>query len=223
VELGTVVNGLAGRIRTLLAAERELVADLSHRLRTPITALRLDTEGLRDPAEAERVGADVDALERAVDDVIRDARRQAEAEAVADASAVVRARVAFWAALADDQGRPVHVDIDPGELLVGVSAPDLAAAVDALLENALSHTPDGTAVHVRLGARGPDGALLVVEDEGPGVPPGVGLERGVSGRGSTGLGLDIARRTAAASGGSLALGRGAAGGASVQMELGGPR
>ena len=223
VQLGTVVNGLAGRIRTLLAAERELVADLSHRLRTPITALRLDTEGLRNPAEGERVGADVDALERAVDDVIRDARRQVGAEAVADASAVVRERVAFWAALADDQGRPVHLDVAPGDLVVGVVASDLGAAVDALLENALSHTPHGTAVRVRLTARSPDGALLVVEDEGPGVPEGVGLERGVSGRGSTGLGLDIARRTAVTSGGALSIGRGAEGGASVRMELGGPR
>ena len=64
VDLATVVNRLAGRIRDLLAAERELVADLSHRLRTPITALRLDSEGLRDSSEAERLGADVDALER---------------------------------------------------------------------------------------------------------------------------------------------------------------
>ena len=48
VEVGHVLNRLAGRIGELLAAERELVADLSHRLRTPITALRLDADGLHD-------------------------------------------------------------------------------------------------------------------------------------------------------------------------------
>ena len=46
VEVGHTLNRLAGRIVELLAAERELVADLSHRLRTPITALRLDAEAL---------------------------------------------------------------------------------------------------------------------------------------------------------------------------------
>ena len=222
VELGTVVNRLAGRIRDLLAAERELVADLSHRLRTPITALRLDSEGLRDPAEAERVAADVDALERAVDDVIRTARRQVGAEATVDAAPVVRERVAFWAALADDQGRPVHLDVAPGVLSVRVAGPDLAAAVDALVENALSHTPEGTPVHVRLVGRVGGGAVLEVEDEGPGMPAGAGVQRGASGGDSTGLGLDIASRTAEASGGRLEITRGAAGGALVRMELGPP-
>jgi len=95
VELGGVVNRLAGRIQVLLAAERELIADLSHRLRTPITALRLDTEGLRNPDEAERLGGDVDSLERAVDEVIRHARRPAEVPAV-DAAVVVGERVRTW-------------------------------------------------------------------------------------------------------------------------------
>ena len=145
------------------------------------------------------------------------------AEASVDAAPVVRERVAFWAALADDQGRPVHLEIEPADVLVGVAAADLAAALDALLENALAHTPDRTAVHVRLTARSGGGALLEVEDEGPGMPTGVALERGASGRGSTGLGLDIAMRTAVASGGNLDVGRGAAGGALVRMELGPPR
>ena len=55
VEVGDTLNRLAERIVELLAAERELVADLSHRLRTPITALRLDAERLADPDERQRV------------------------------------------------------------------------------------------------------------------------------------------------------------------------
>lgn len=58
-DVGRALNRLADRIDQLIADERETVADLSHRLRTPMTALRLDAEALRDPVEAERVGTHV--------------------------------------------------------------------------------------------------------------------------------------------------------------------
>ena len=61
-EVATAVNRLAGRIGELLAAEREGAADLAHRLRTPLTALRLDVEALP-AADRERLLDDVDALE----------------------------------------------------------------------------------------------------------------------------------------------------------------
>ena len=51
---GSGLNRLAVRIGDLLAHERETVADLSHRLRTPLTALRIDAESLRDEAERTR-------------------------------------------------------------------------------------------------------------------------------------------------------------------------
>ena len=63
---GAGLNRMADRIGDLLAEERESVADLSHRLRTPLTALRLDAESLRDRPEMERLRADVRAVERAV-------------------------------------------------------------------------------------------------------------------------------------------------------------
>ena len=70
-EVGGASTPWPARIGELLAAERESVADLSHRLRTPLTALRLDAEALRDGRTADRLGADVDALERQVDELIR--------------------------------------------------------------------------------------------------------------------------------------------------------
>ena len=73
---GAGLNRLAVRIGELLAHERETVADLSHRLRTPLTALRIDAESLRDGAEMERLLADVDSVERTVSEIIREARRQ---------------------------------------------------------------------------------------------------------------------------------------------------
>ena len=77
VEVGHVLNRLAGRIGDLLAAERELVADLSHRLRTPITALRLDADSLNRLAVwmdlyAQRQGHFSDEQERQ----LRDLRQQ---------------------------------------------------------------------------------------------------------------------------------------------------
>ncbi len=95
--LAAAPNGLADRIADLPQAEREAAADLSHRLRTPLTALRLGAEGLRDLEEAERVLASVAGVERMVSHVIAQARRPTrETGAVADAAAVVRERVDFW-------------------------------------------------------------------------------------------------------------------------------
>src|SRR6516162_10176711 len=67
---GAGLNRLAVRIGELLAHERETVADLSHRLRTPLTALRIDAESLRNHAEREQLLDDLDALERTVDEII---------------------------------------------------------------------------------------------------------------------------------------------------------
>ncbi|MFI5928603.1 ATP-binding protein [Micromonospora sp. NPDC051543] len=220
-EVAGALNHLAGRIQVLLLQEREQVADLSHRLRTPLTALRLEAESLRDPDDAVRIAAAADGLERAVTGLIQQARwrRAPVPGAVAsDAAAIVADRVAFWSVLAEDTGRAVHLDLAPGPLTVGVAADDLTAAVDALLGNVFAHTPDGTPFTVRLVSDAGE-VLLTVADEGPGLPPGA-VQRGASAAGSTGLGLDIARRAAQSGGGRLELRPGPKGGAQVLLRLG---
>jgi len=204
-EVGTAVNRLAGRIGELLSAERESAADLAHRLRTPLTALRLDVESLP-AAERERLMDDVDALNRGIDEVISEARRSVREGmgAECDAVEVVAARAEFWSVLAVDEGRPLRVDHPDGPIPVRVAAADLAAAVDALLGNVFAHTPPGTAIRVGVRPRPGGGAEVTVADSGPGLDAAA-VERGQSGGGSTGLGLDIARRTAEASGGKLLL------------------
>lgn len=225
-EVGAALNRLAARIEELLAREREVVADLSHRLRTPITALRLDADGLFDEEERGRLGADVDDLTRHVDALIREARAPVRGgvEAQCDARSVVEDRVAFWRALAEDQGREVDLALPATAVEVRASAADLEAALDALLGNVIAHTPEATGFSVSLQGSVDGGVELVVTDQGPGFTDGVAaLGRGESLAGSTGLGLDIARRTAVASGGDIRLGRSAnGGGACITMRLGPP-
>ncbi len=221
---GTGLNRLAVRIGDLLAHERETVADLSHRLRTPLTALRIDAESLRNHDEMAQLSADVEAVERTVSEIIRAARRPTGggAGALCDASLVVTERAAFWRPLAEDQERPMVVEVALAPVLVSVSGEDLAACTDVLLENVFAHTPEGEAFGVRLSRRAGGGAWLVVADDGPGFPDTDPTERGLSSGGSTGLGLDIARRIAEASGGILTIGRSPSGGAAVTVGLGPP-
>ena len=221
-EVGVALNRLADRIDQLIAEERETVADLSHRLRTPLTALRLDAEALTDPVEAERVGSHVSALERTLTAVIRAARRpQREGRMPStDATAVVGERVEFWSALTDEQGRCSRITLPVTPLLIRASGEDLGAAVDALLENVIAHTPDGTAFEVSLTAT-PEGARLEISDEGPGLADD-DVVRGRSDRGSSGLGLDIARRCAEAAGGSMAIASSPTGGASIVLQFRAP-
>jgi signal transduction histidine kinase len=220
-DVATAVNRLAERIGELLDAEREGAADLAHRLRTPLTALRLDVEGLP-AADRERLLDDVDAVSRGVDEVISEARRPVREGlgAGCDATAVVAERVRFWSILAEEEGRPLTVDVAPAAAPVRVPAADLGAAVDALLGNVFAHTPEGVPVSVAVRPGTAGGALVVVADAGPGMD-GSAVERGASGGGSTGLGLDIVRRTAESSGGSFQV-TSSAEGTTVTLELGPP-
>jgi signal transduction histidine kinase len=221
-EVAGGLNHLAGRIRDLIWQERENVADLSHRLRTPLTALRLEAEAVPPDADPDgRLAAQVQAMENAVTSLIDSARLRTGGAGRCDAAEVIGERVAFWSVLADDQGRRMTVELAPGPVPVGVAGPDLAACMDALLGNVFAHTPEGAAFTVRLAYRDGGGGMVSVEDEGPGFPPGDPVRRGASGGGSTGLGLDIARQAAEASGGSLSV-RTVPGGGLVVVELGPP-
>ncbi|TCM45322.1 HAMP domain-containing sensor histidine kinase [Kribbella sp. VKM Ac-2568] len=225
-KVGAALNGLADRIDEVIAVEREAVADLSHRLRTPLTALRLQVEALPDRERAEELNTQVNSLERTLTAVISAARRPQREGRVphCDAVEVTRRRAAFWEPLFEDQGRELVLDLPTPPAMVRSSAEDLGAALDALVENVVAHTPDGTSARIILTRQpvgGSDGVLIVVADEGPGIPLGAG-ERGRSDRGSTGLGLDIARRCAEAAGGRLTIHPNLPTGSSVHLTLAAP-
>jgi signal transduction histidine kinase len=204
------LNGLAGRIDELLAAERETVADLSHRLRTPLMALRLDVESMPEGPSRVELEDHVTTLERTLTAIIHEARRSERegARVGCRPSPVVAESVTYWRPLIEDQDRPVDVDIAADLPEVHCSADDLRAAIDALVENCIAHTPDHTPVAVRATTSETDPRYVVVEvrDRGPGFGADA-VHRGRSDRGSTGLGLDIARRCARASGGDLVVER----------------
>lgn len=205
-ELARALNGLAERTTELLVAERATVADLSHRLRTPVTALRLDAASAQPPELGARLEEHVAALQRTVDAIVKEARRPVRTDLAAscDAAATIRDRVAFWAVLAEDQGRRLAVRTPPSIVPVPLSADDLADVVDVLVDNVFAHTPESTAFAVTLDVDDHE-AVLAVTDVGPGV------DARRRRPGSTGLGLDIVQRTARSVGGSSRLSSNAAG------------
>ncbi|CAL9445891.1 hypothetical protein SUDANB60_02325 [Streptomyces sp. enrichment culture] len=218
-------NSMADQVVQLLANERELAADLSHRLRTPLTVLRLNAASLGDGPAAEQTRAAVEQLEREVDTIIRTARDAKPQTAAAgpgagcDAAEVVRERMAFWSALAEDEGRKWRVAGADRPVRIPVARADLAAALDALLGNVFRHTPEGTAFAVDV-HNGEDAVIVLVSDAGPGIAdPEAAMARGRgSGTdGSTGLGLDIVRRLAESTGGDVRIGRSVLGGTEVRI------
>jgi len=246
-EAGVAFNRMADRLALLRTNERELVADLSHRLRTPLTVLRLDAESLVEPEgearglletgemflgtpeEADRrrtirrIRQAVTTLEHEIDVLIRTTRNVVSAEEnteqdLCDASEVVRDRMQFWTAVAGDQNRPCSVQGIRTPAPVALPRAELVAALDAVLGNVFRYTPQGTAFEVAVSRR--DGYVAVrVDDAGSGIAdPNRALRRGASDQGSTGLGLDIAKRATLAANGSVNIDRARRlGGASVLM------
>ena len=217
-ESGRAFNQLAERLTDLLAAERERIADLSHRLRTPIAALRLQAETVTDPGERDALIGDIVHLEGEVTALIEDVRQSESAEAtICDLPAVVAQRMGFWRIVASAQHRTVAAEVDETTpLLVNLSAAEVLSVLDNLVQNVLTHTLGGVGFEVSVTA---DPPRLTVSDEGDGLPSTDVFDRGSS-SGSSGLGLDIVRRVAEESGGGVTLGGGP--GATIVVRFGEP-
>lgn len=216
IELGSTFNDLGEQISSMLSNEREFVAELSHRLRTPLTKLRLRVDQVTDLELADTLRADVDDVTGAVDDIIREAKGTLAGPTICDAAEVVTDRAGFWSVLAEDQSRPWRFERSGTAAPVAVPRAELVAAVDVLLENVFAHTAEGSPLTIGF-ATIDDRVDIWVADGGEGLdedvePPGSLL-------GSTGLGLGIARRTAERAGGSLDTGLSEIGGTQVVLSL----
>ena len=219
VESGRAFNLLAERLTDLLAAERERVADLSHRLRTPLAALRLQAEATVDADHRSALVTDIANLEGEVTALIEDVRRtDDQRSAIADLAAVVHQRMGFWQVVAAAQDRQLNVECpDRGPVHAAAPDSDVLTALDNLVQNVLTHTEAGTAFTVSVSDDPPS---LTVADQGGGLPSPDVFDRGSTTGKSSGLGLDIVRRIAEASGGEVRIGDGP--GATIVVRFGRP-
>ena len=230
--LGATMNTMARRLGQLLAEHRAFVADASHQLRTPLTALRLRLENLESDLAGSEGAADLSAaidetnrLAVLVGDLLELARaEETAAPAPVDLAELARDRVDTWSAMADDADVALDLVSANGSATVTAVAAGVEQILDNLIDNAIAAAPPLSRVSVTI-VRGEDEHRLVIADQGPGLSDELkarALERFWRldhDKPGTGLGLPIARALAEASGGSLVLGDAPAGGLTVSVSL----
>jgi two-component system sensor histidine kinase MprB len=210
-ELAARFNAMLDTLEGSISAQRQLVADASHELRTPVTALRTNIEVLAEselaPAERARVIADVQAQAEELGALVADLIELARGDQSTPALEDVRLDALVAEAIERAQRHAPDVEfVARLEPAVVEGLPDrLARAVNNLLDNAARH---GSRVTVTAGPEG-----VVVRDDGPGIDPADlphvfdRFYRGAATRGrpGTGLGLAIVRQVAEQHGGSVSV------------------
>jgi two-component system sensor histidine kinase CpxA len=209
-DLGRAFNSMADRIETLVTAERRLLQDVSHELRSPLARLSMAIELSRtaaDPeAAANRLQREADRLGHLVGDLI-EATRQ-EGESAATPQGVVNVPSVLWSVVSDCEveaqarGCRLAVESISGWHITG-NFELLRRAFENVLRNAIRYAPNGTLVDVSCETRG-DAVAILVRDFGPGVPEEALSQLGDPfyrvdpsrdpSTGGIGLGLAIARR-----------------------------
>ena len=218
-----------GALATSVHAQRQLVADASHELRTPITSVRTNIEILQqraadiDPAEQQQLLGDVveqiEELTLLMNDLIDLAR--GDEPRVSDEDVRLDVLVAEVAERADRRGAGVKIEVHAEPTLVRGVPKRLERAVSNLLDNALKYGPgEPVEIHLRAGE-------LTVRDHGPGIAadelPYIfdRFYRGAHARGrpGSGLGLAIVRQVAKQQGGSISAESAPGGGTIMRMRL----
>jgi signal transduction histidine kinase len=230
--LGETMNTMARRLERLLEEHRSFVADASHQLRTPLTALRLRLENLQSEWAtadgAEDLSAAVDETGRLaglVNDLLKLARaEQTAATEPVDLVQLARDRVDTWSASADVADVALDFTSPRGPVAVSAVPTGVEQVLDNLIDNAIAASAPGARVFVTV-TPGHTHHRFTVADEGPGLSDELKARaldrfwRFDDSKPGSGLGLPIVRTLVEASHGSLLLHDSAAGGLAVTVTL----
>jgi two-component system OmpR family sensor kinase len=229
-ELTRAVNEMASRIERQLKEQRQLLAAVSHEMRTPLARIRILLEMARDGASAgpgrdplDEIEVEVLEMDSLVGELLASARLEFSAltRRPLDARAVV-VRAVDRANLPADRAR-----VEPGTPAVDADPTLLARALGALIDNARKY--GGPTITMRARAMGDDRVAFCVEDDGEGFSPGDeervfeafyrGRREGEADARGVGLGLALVRRIAEAHGGRAYAENRAEGGARVTLVI----
>jgi two-component system sensor histidine kinase MprB len=228
-DLAAHFNAMLDTLERSIAAQRQLVADASHELRTPITSLRTNIEVLAEsdslPAdERARLLQDVEEQTTELGMLVADLIELARGDEPQRESEDVRLDHLVSESLtrARRHAPRIHFEAELHPTVVEGTRERLARAVNNLLDNAAKHSPPDGRVEVRVDVGG-----VRVRDHGNGVDPADlphlfdRFYRGASSRGrpGSGLGLAIVRQVAEQHGGSVRAANAPGGGAEFVLEL----
>ncbi|MGH6737270.1 MAG: ATP-binding protein [Methyloceanibacter sp.] len=203
------LNTLSSRLKRAMESRMRLVAAAGHDMRTPITRMRLRAEFVEDEEERTRWLADLDELERIADSAIMLVRE--ETGAAAPELIRLDKLVGDIAAELKDHNLDVGC-VNLHEVTVCASRFKLNRALRNLMINAATH---GVRARVSVDGVGKDMARIVIEDDGPGIPPDMidqvfepffradpARRQDIPG---AGLGLTIARELVQRAGGNISI------------------
>jgi two-component system sensor histidine kinase PfeS len=214
-ELGRAFDHMSERLQTTVALQQQLLRDLSHELRTPLSRLRVASESEQDLVQLrERIGREVDGMQRLVEDTLQLAWLDTERAPLPDEAIQIQA---LWEMLTENACYESCWPV--AQLQCGVDSScwvrgnlnTLAQALENILRNAIRHSPSGGVVSLG-GRRDGDFWHLWLEDQGGGVAdadlerifcPFIRLDGSRPGDGGFGLGLSIARNAVQRQGGGL--------------------
>lgn len=161
-------NEALDRLEYGFQMQREFTADAAHELRTPLSVIQLRIDTIKDPELAESLRQDVSTMIHVVNQLIEIAELEnylIDADEITDLNAISRRMATFLTPLANAQNKTIAVHVAAEPVLIRGQSGLLAQAVRNLIDNALIHTPVGTAVEVTV----TDTPSIQVRDYGQGV------------------------------------------------------
>jgi two-component system sensor histidine kinase CpxA len=219
-ELAYTFDRMATRLGTALQAKEQLLRDVSHELRSPLTRMRLAAALLRNrmdaPAELDRLETDIARLDELIEDILAISRLQAEPSSLKKELVDLRhllERIATDANFeAKEKGCRLEWEIGETPCMLSLDTQWTSAAIENVVRNAIRYTKEASPVSITLEQKAHE-VCLAVCDAGPGIPENqlaqifepfyrVERDRGRT-SGGTGLGLAIAARVLAAHGGRI--------------------